>query len=110
MEKILLLTQNFTFLFPAIAVFACLRFILTVFPPVIISLGKYKYSDEANRVGLVDFLDRVQKTYYEYNRHALPWQPEKTDQVLVDDLRERLTKEIAFKMPTYLFNPVTGFI
>ena len=50
---------------------------------------KYVYSDEALRVKLPEFLQRVQDTYYEYNRNSLPWRPDTEDDALVRELKDR---------------------
>lgn len=43
---------------------------------------KCRYSEEAMRVGLPSFLDKVKAHYYEYNPHNIAWDPDlKKDQL-----------------------------
>ena len=50
----------------------------------------YIYSDEAQRIKFQEFLKRVQDTYYEYNRNALPWRPhDEENDVFPEELRNR---------------------
>ncbi|XP_046857665.1 uncharacterized protein LOC124451075 [Xenia sp. Carnegie-2017] len=45
----------------------------------------YVYSDEAQRIKLQNFLQRVQDTYFKYNPHTLTWEP----QIRTDELKRR---------------------